>query len=282
MRPAAAYQPAGVWNSILVPLLSVASRVGEQTMRSLNKMVWAALIAGATGVPVFAQGSMAGGASAAGGSTGGGSTTGGTGVGATLSSLGGTPVLSAPTSSGGNTGNSVSASNFLAMYYANPYYQGVLANALTTSSPPGGFGAVLNGASGTGGTIGSAAGGTTGGATAGRATTGGGKGGATTNNNNSGIIFPIQVQMSYACIADKTIAPPPIVPSQLQADLVAMIGRSKEVSNPATIQISAEANNVTIRGVAKDRDEARLVETMIRMTAGVGKVKNELAYPTKP
>ncbi|HEV3437241.1 MAG TPA: hypothetical protein VG122_07775, partial [Gemmata sp.] len=42
--PAAAYQPVDVRNSILVPLLSVASRVGEQTMRSLNKMIWAALI----------------------------------------------------------------------------------------------------------------------------------------------------------------------------------------------------------------------------------------------
>jgi osmotically-inducible protein OsmY len=87
--------------------------------------------------------------------------------------------------------------------------------------------------------------------------------------------------MSYACIADRDIAPPPIIPSQLQADLMAMSGRSKAVSNPATIQISAEANNVTIRGVATSKDEARTIESMIRMTPGVHGVKNELAYPTK-
>jgi hypothetical protein len=256
-------------------------------MRSLNKMIWAALIAGATGTPVFAQGTMAGGGGVgagggAGGSTGGGSTTGGTGSGATLSTLGTTPVLSAPTASGGNSGNSLSTSNFLTPYYGNPYYQGVLSNAMTANSPPGGFGAVLfNGTSGSGGgTIGSAAG-TIGGATAGgRATTGGGKGGTTnTNSNQQGPLIPVQVQMSYQCKADFPIAP--IIPSQLQAELVAMIGRSKAVSNPAAIQISTNADIVTVRGVATSRDEARTIESMIRMTPGVHGVKNEIAYPTK-
>ena len=258
-------------------------------MRFLNKMIWAALIAGATGVPVFAQGTMAGGGSAG---WPGEELAGLLVVEAALAGRGSVPHSQPwvehryslrPTASGGNSGNSLSTSNFLTPYYANPYYQGVLTNALTTSSPPGGFGAVLfNGTSGSGGgTIGSAAGATAGGATAGgRAKTGGG-GGTTNNSSQQGPLFPVQVQMSYACIADKAIAPPPSIPSQLQADLMAMIGRSKAVSNPATIQISAEANNVTIRGVATSKDEARTIESMIRMTPGVHGVKNELAYPTK-
>src|SRR5271167_1439775 len=101
-------------------------------MRYLNKLVWAALIAGATATPVLAQGGgPSGGPAAPGGNSGapsggmGGNSSPGGGTSnqsTTLSTLGQTPQISAPTTSGGNTGNSVSTSNFLSQYYGNPYY----------------------------------------------------------------------------------------------------------------------------------------------------------------
>ncbi|HEV3383902.1 MAG TPA: hypothetical protein VG097_03755, partial [Gemmata sp.] len=179
-------------------------------MRYLKKLIWAALIAGATASPVLAQGGTAGGAlggggGAAGGGGGLGGGTGGTSNSSTaLSTLGGTPLINAPTTLGGNNGNSsVSGSNFLSPYFGNPYYQGVFNNASNSSDPPGGFGTQTFGASG-GGTGGGQIGfaGSTSGST-GR-TTGGARGGtsSTNNNNNSGIVIPLPTQISYAAVPD--------------------------------------------------------------------------------
>jgi hypothetical protein len=77
-----------------------------------------------------------------------------------------------------------------------------------------------------------------------------------------------------------------------------MIARSKDVSNPAAVQISTElkpttkrgpdgnplplqVNVVTLRGTAKNYDESRTIESMVRLTAGVGGVVNELKFPTR-
>ena len=248
------------------------------------------LFAVATSTPVFAQaggggaggggaggggGAMGGGGAAGGGSAGGGGTSLG---GTTLSTLGATPSITAPTASGGNTGNSVSTSNFLSEYYANPYYQGVLSNSQSSNNSPGGFGAPLfNGSTGSagGGAIGYAGTSSTSGA-AGRGGTGG-KGTSSTSNTTGIVINPPYQFSPYVTISQ--LPQPTVVPSQLQYELSAMIKRST-ISNPAAVQISADTNAVTIRGTAKDRDEARTIETMVRTTPGAPRtVNNELTYP---
>jgi hypothetical protein len=256
-------------------------------MRYLKKLIWAALIAGATASPVLAQGGMSSGGGLSGGSSGGamggsgglGGSSGGTSSTATaLSTLGGTPLINAPSALGGNSGNSsVSSSNFLSSYFGNPYYQGTLANASNSSDAPGGFGTATFGSSGGsgGGQIGFA--GTTSGSS-GRAG-GGAKGGtsSTNNNNNSGIVIPLPTQISYAAVPKFKIDP--VSATQIQTEVLRMLRNSRNISYPATVLVSTEGNVVTIRGNAKDRDEARDIEVMIRMTPGVRAVKNEITYP---
>jgi hypothetical protein len=259
-------------------------------MRYLNRLIWTALIAAATSSPVLAQGGMSGGGISGGGISGGGISGGGMSGGGlgggggtsnsstTLASLGQTPSITAPTTAGGNTGNTVSTSNFLAEYYGNPYYQGTLSNSQSNNNAPGGFGAVLfnTGSSSGGGQIGFAGGAS--GGTASKGTTGGARGGASSaNSSNQGIIIPLPVQISYAAIPKFKIDP--VSATQLQTEIIRMLRASKDISYPASILIATEGNTVTIRGNAKDRDEARYVEGMIKMTPGVHQVKNELSYP---
>ena len=46
-----------------------------------------------------------------------------------------------------------------------------------------------------------------------------------------------------------------------------------------SVPLTNANNNVTLRGTVKDDDEARLVEGLVRITPGVGAIKNELAFP---
>lgn len=265
----------------------------------LKKSIWAVLIAGATGVPAFAQGGMSSGGASGGGLSSGsaGGAAGGSSSGTALATLNQTPQITAPSTAGGNTGNTVSASNFLSMYYANPYYQGVLTNQQSGNNSPGGFGAPLfnNTGSTGGGAIGYAGTSSTSTSSTGGRTAGGGGGRGSSSSSNSAIIFPVQTQMTYQCLAQFPIEPVPT--SQLQSDLVAMIQRSstKYVSNPSAIQVSADVVNlttpsgrkeakniVTLRGTVKDFEEKSTIESMVRMTPGVDGVKSDLKIAAKP
>lgn len=255
-------------------------------MRYLNKLVWAAIIAGATATPVFAQGGGPSGGAAPGGSPGGSSGMGSSSPGGgtsnqstTLASLGQTPQISAPTTAGGNTGNSVSTSNFLSQYYGNPYYQGVLTNAQSNNNSPGGLGAVLFGSSSTsggGGQIGFA-GGTSSGSRTGTTGARGGTSSTNSSSSNQGIIIPLPVQISYPVVPDFKIDR--LTAGQIQSTVIAELRRSKDVSYPSTVSISTDGNVVTVRGNAKDKAEAKKIESMIGMTPGVHSVKNEISYP---
>jgi hypothetical protein len=222
-----------------------------------------------------------------------------------LQQLQSAPSITAPTgtASGGGAGG-LSQSNFLSGYYANPYYQGILANA-TAGAAPGGFGQPLygnNGGTG-GGQIGYAGGGTTGGristgtnATGSRGTTGaggttgraggtggiGGLGGNSSSQNQSAMVVAPSVPISYAAVARFDITP--VAPAQLKADISGMIARTgSQLSNAAGIQVLTEGNVVTLRGAVKDIEEARLIEGMARLTPGVGLIRNELTFPiTQP
>jgi len=196
------------------------------------------------------------------------------------------PQLGPPT---GQNNSSLDSSNFLSGYYANPYYQGLI--SAQTNQGPGGFGSPLSGTGSLGGTGGArgtagstaratgAAGrtGTTG--AAGRQTGGLGGGGLGAAANTYGVVVPLPVQITYAAIPD--FGSTPVAAPQLQSDLSAMITRSiGSISNPAAVKVTiGSQNTVTLRGdVASDR-EARLVEGMVRLTPGVGYIKNELTFP---
>jgi hypothetical protein len=287
MSTGAAYQPAEFNKRMLIPPRSSCDPVGDQIMRYLNQFIWAALILAVAAAPAFAQGggapggSSGGGLSGGGGMSGGGGLSGGGGAGGSsttqLASLASTPTITAPTSSGGNTGNSLSTSNFLANYYANPYYQGILSNAQSNNNSPGGFGTVLfsgSGSSGGGGQIGYA--GTSGGATAGRGTTGGG-GKGTSGNQQPGVVVPPPVAISFRTRLDPSFDAPPIVLTELQMTIARDIAHSRDVSNPGSIQVSTEAGGIVVlRGNVKDAREAKIIEGMVRVTPGVHGVKNEL------
>lgn len=277
-------------------------------MRYLNRLAIAAMVLGLSASSVFAQqgsilggqggtslGSLSGTGGLAGGPGGGalGGGGGGAGGGQGGGSLGGTPlqtaqpapVLGPPT---GQNSSSLDASNFLSGYYANPYFQGQ--GSAQTSQAPGGFGNPLFSGGSLGGT-GSARlnnrGGTTGaaGRTGVGGTTGlggrqGGLGGGLANNNY-GVMVPLPVQITYAAVAD--FPAPPVTTPQLQADLTGMVARSVgQIANPAGVKVfTAEGNTVILRGTVANDREARLVEGMVRLTPGVGYIKNELTFPVR-
>jgi hypothetical protein len=253
-------------------------------MRLLNRLIWATLIAGTTATPIFAQaggspGGSSGGASmggSAGGSSGG--SAGGTSLsGTTLSTLGSTPQITAPAAVGSASQSSLSSSNFFSPYFANPYYQGVLSNSSANNNNPGGFGLPLfsgsGGSSGYGGTVGSAAG--TGGATstAGRV---GGISSRSSSSTTSATVIASPYQFSYRAEARFPISPVP--QTQLQSEIINMIARSRDYP-VRDLQVSADASVVTVRGIVKDEETARTIGSMVRLTAGVKGVKNELLFP---
>src|SRR5262249_52506267 len=133
-------------------------------------------------------------------------------------------------------------------------------------------GAGIGGAFGTGGFGGGRIGGTTGlgGVGAGL----GGIGGY--GSNQSAQVVPLTRQITYT--AAVRFPTPQIIPARMQTDLQAMIGRST-IANPRGVQVLHDGQAVVLRGTAKDEDEARLIEGMVRLTPGVYEVRNELQFP---
>ena len=254
-------------------------------MRELRRLAWAAAFAAFAPTPAVAQttgtsvggtgtnlGTSATGTTATGtrGTTTGNTGTGGQGQSATtaLETMQAAPKItgvSAYTTTN-STNTAVNASNFLRNVYANPYYQGRY-NA-TGAGAPGGFGTALYPVTGT--------------TTGGRGGQGGqgaaGTSGSINVQDPGGIIGTLPRQISYTSVAK--FSSPPVVPAQLQSELTGMLSRTTMVSNPAAVQVvMGDGTNVVIRGTAKDADEARAIEGMIRMTPGVRQIKNELTYP---
>lgn len=212
-----------------------------------------------------------------GGGGGGGNGVGGTAVngGVQLQQL---QTMQAPTAPTGTNTSSTASSNFLSGYYANPYYQGVSLGSGASSNrtaQPGGFGQPLYGNTGTGGrgAVNSGGLGTTGGL--GRA---GGLGGLGSQaNTQSGILIPVQSQMTYT--ATVQFAVPPLAAGKLTSDIRAVIDTTPMIANARAVQVITDgANNVTLRGPVKDDDEARLIEGLVRLTPGVGAIRNELTF----
>lgn len=278
-------------------------------MRYLKQLVYSialSAIIGFTAEPVAAQqgqittgggvttGSFGGTGGLAGGTGGGGLGGGGGGLGGgggmagglsamTLTGLEQPPQITAPGTTGASS-TVIDASNFLANYYGNPLYQGILANA-KSGVGPGGFGSPLfgTGTGGGGGQLGFA-GGTTGartttglgGRTGGRTGALGGFGG--TGAGQNGIVVQLPVQISYPAVA--RFSAPPVPATQLQADISGKISRATGLlSNPAGVQVLTQGNVVILRGAVKDEDEARLLVNVVRLTPGVAGIQNELTFP---
>jgi osmotically-inducible protein OsmY len=88
------------------------------------------------------------------------------------------------------------------------------------------------------------------------------------------------VPISYAAVAKFEVTP--VSGPQLQTDISGMIARAgSQLSNASGLQVHTEGNVVTLRGTVKDIEEARLVEGMVRLTPGVGLIRNELTFPIK-
>jgi len=266
-------------------------------MRELRKWAWAAVVAAVAAGPASAQqgtgtttpsgrttssltgtGGLAGGGTGAlggsnysstscGGTTGGGgNSTGGTDLqGTALQTMQAAPKLAAPT--GTAAGSLDAKTNRFAGYYANPYVQG---NTIQVNAAPGGFGIpVVAGAGTTGrGAVTSGAGRT------GIGGIGGGIGGQN-NANQSGIIIPMPAQIAYT--ARMQFPTPPVPAGKIVSEVRAIIDKTPAIADAKAVQVITDANNnVTLRGSVKDDDEARLIEGLVRITPGVGAIRNEL------
>ncbi len=261
-------------------------------MSGRKKWAWAALVMAASAAPAGAQtGGISGGGSTGGG--GGGLTSsglastlnttnasGGSGVGAGgLGNSGTGPAAQQAVGAygvnlaTGNARSSQDASNPFAGFYANPLYAG-RAGQGGPSVAPGGFGTPLYTLTSTG----TAAGGR--GATgrtgaAGLGATGMGGRGGLGGTNQSGIVVPIPVQINYA--AQIRFRTPPTAPANIQGDIRNTLDNSSLIADGRSVQVITDAqNNVTLRGVVRDEEEARIIEGVVRLTPGVRVIQNEL------
>ena len=187
----------------------------------------------------------------------------------------------------------------VALYGTGTGTSGTNSGAASTGgrNTSGGTGASTSGFGGTAGTTQARAGSTSGfGGTSGTGTTGG-FGGATTgaaggrqgqtgglnggansslNQQNNGL----STGRSIAYTATLKFAAPPVAAPQMLADLRTMIDTSASIADAKTVTVTTEAGGiVTLKGTARDEDEARLIEGMIRLTPGVKAVNNGLTFP---
>lgn len=269
-------------------------------MRNLQRTLWAAALSAFFAGAASAQttGTTTGTTGTTAGTTGTPAATGGTGAAASTAAQQAlqAPVIAAPSAS--TAGSTVlNSSNIFGRYYNNPYYQGragVSTGNSTASNTPGGFGAPLYGTTGAGssntGSGTTAAGGrTTGttaafggntGATAGRTGQQQGAFGSTTNTNSNQQNNGLSTGRQIAYTATLKFAAPSMPASQMQIDLRSMLDTSSGIADAKNVSVTAaEGGMIVLKGNAKDEDEAKLIEGMIRLTPGVRNVKNELKFP---
>ncbi|HLW64528.1 MAG TPA: BON domain-containing protein [Gemmataceae bacterium] len=110
----------------------------------------------------------------------------------------------------------------------------------------------------------------------------GGRGGlsqSSLNNSNADLGAVTQLttrRPAVAAMLDDTF--PVNVPTGgiLQAQLRDILDRSTSLTSQPSISISVEGRLVTLRGVVANDHERRLAESLLRLTPGVGLIKNEL------
>jgi len=256
-------------------------------MQELRRLAWSAALAFAATSPALAQttggniGSPATQSAAIGNTTTGTTTTASNTTGASSSPTGATstaqstykaaPTFPAPSSTTGNTNSAIAASNFLGNYFGSVYYQGSTPNQVPNTNP-GGFGratynAATAGRTGAPGATGRAAGGRTSGSFA-------------AGSDSPGIVAVLPRQIAYRATVQFKVPGGGMV-QQLQSDLRSAIAKIPNdlVANPAGVQVMVDGRTVTLRGSVQDEEEAHTIVGMVRLTPGVGAIKNELAFP---
>ncbi len=146
----------------------------------------------------------------------------------------------------------VGATSFLGAYYGNPLAPGI-PNAKTNAA----FGSPLF-------TITNPTG------TASVRTT-------TQNSGYFGTAVGVRRLPAYSTILKIKDMPPPETPAQVRTDLQVMLARSGQLDARDAVRISMDGPAVVLQGEVVDGEERRLVENMVRLTPGVGDVRNELA-----
>jgi hypothetical protein len=268
-------------------------------MREIRRLAWAAGVVAATALPGLGQ-QGGGTASGVGGSptalttsgntagnvgTGGNTGTSGTSPNSNQAQLGGTALTTlqqAPSIAltGMAASGAINTSNQLGTWFANPYYLGTWTNNTKVNNLPGGFGSALYPYTGPAGGTTTGRGGVGGGGLAGQA----GRAGATGSINDPNIggqIVALPRQIAYSAVVRFNTPASAPAPAQLLTDLRGAVDRTPTamLANPAAVQFQVDGRAVTLRGAVKDEDEARLVEGMVRLTPGVGLIRNELTYP---
>jgi hypothetical protein len=96
-------------------------------------------------------------------------------------------------------------------------------------------------------------------------------------NTDPGQVVALPRQIAYT--AQLKFATPPVAAPRLQADLRGVIDRAGLTVPAGNVQVQVDGTAVVLRGAVRDGDEARLVEGLVRLTPGVGRITNELSYP---
>lgn len=250
-------------------------------MRELRRLAWSAALAVAATSPAFAQtgGNLGtassqsaaigptsataasnGTTSAVGSSTPAGSTS-SVGSATPTSTFKATPTFTAPSVNTPN--NNVQASNFLGNYFGNVYYQGSTPNNVPAATP-GGFGRATYTAT----------------ATTTRTTRGAAGGALTAGNDNPGQIAILPRQIAYRAQVQFKLPAGGMLP-QLQTDIRSAIANipTDLLAKPGNVSVEVDGRTVVIRGSVQDEEEYHTVEGLVRLTPGVGAIRNELAFP---
>jgi|GEM_PF-2565427 hypothetical protein len=254
-----------LWRFLLVPSIFLA----------LTMPAWAQQggfggggAGGAAGGGGFGGGGGAGGAGGrapAGGNTGGNAfagTVGFTGTGAELST---------------GRSSAVNTSNIFSSYFANPYavVSGTIAKAgVERANAPFGqplYTTTTGGARGARGATGAR----------GTASIGGGRGGLGANSGGEGdFTLPGMMGTRYPHVATvvQFKAPAPAA-DQLLAEVRGIIERSGSLPSKSGITVSVEGRDVILRGKVATDEERRLAGAILRLTPGLGDIRNELTAP---
>ena len=98
----------------------------------------------------------------------------------------------------------------------------------------------------------------------------------TSNANFGSVIAETTRRPAVAAMLDDTF--PINIPtgSVLQTELRDILDRSTSLTSQPNISISVDGRLVTLRGVVPNDHERRLAESLLRLTPGVGMIKNEL------
>jgi hypothetical protein len=161
----------------------------------------------------------------------------------------------------------LATSNFLRGYYGAVYYQGSTPNNVPNGLP-GSFGTALYPATAT-----SSGGRGQQGNTRGAA----GASGSVNTADPGGQIVALPRQIAYASQVQFKMPANAVIPP-LQNEVRSAISRipTSMVANPAAVQVDVDGRTVTLRGQVRDDEELHLLEGLVRLTPGVGTIKNEL------